>query len=97
MSANIYRYKFAPSVAFEEVESSLVLALMATESLHGESQVRLDAGHATDAFTRTCVIEASTAVGRDLNRLFVGFIRREFGEDAFQVERVDSAVTPTAA
>jgi hypothetical protein len=25
-----------------------------------------------------------------LNRLFVGFVRREFGKDAFQVERVDA-------
>ncbi|MEX0678367.1 MAG: hypothetical protein WD063_14900 [Pirellulales bacterium] len=90
MSAEIYRYKFARSVPFEEVEASLVLALLATESLHGQAQVRLDAGHAAEAAKRTCVIDASTPVGRDLNRLFVGFIGREFGPDAFEVERVDS-------
>ena len=36
---------------------------------------------------RKCVIDSSTAVGRDLNKLFVGFLQREFGEDAFHVER----------
>lgn len=87
MTADIYRYSFGPSVPFEEVEASLVLALMATESLHGQAQVRLDAAHAADK--RTCVIDASTPVGRDLNCLFIGFISREFGEDSFQVERVD--------
>ena len=78
----------------EEIEASLVLAVMATESLHGESQVRLDASDYLDPTARACVIDAGTAVGRDFNRLFVGFVRREFGEDAFRVERVDS---PTAA
>ena len=97
MSTEIYRYSIAPSVSFEEIESSLVLAIMATESLHGQAQVRLDAAHAADAVKRSCVIDASTPVGRDLNRLFVGFIRREFGEDAFQVERVDSPAAAVAA
>ena len=89
MSAEAFRYSFAPSVPFEEVEASFVLAIMAVESLHGQTQVRLDAAHAADAAKRTCVIDASTPVGRDLNRLFIGFISREFGEDSFQVERVD--------
>lgn len=95
MSAEVYRYTFASSVPFEEVESSLVLAIMATESLHGQSQVRLDAGHAIDTEKRSCVIDASTPVGRDLNRLFIGFISREFGPDSFDVERVDSTPTQT--
>jgi hypothetical protein len=90
MSAEVYRYKFAPTIPFAEAESSLVLAIMAAESLHGQAQVRLDAAHAVDADKRSCVIDASTPVGRDLNRLFIGFISREFGPDAFEVERVDS-------
>jgi hypothetical protein len=97
MSAEIYRYRFVADVPFEEVEASLVLALLATESLHGQVQVRLDAGHAADGAQRTCVMDASTAVGRDLNRLFMGFIGREFGPDAFTVERVDPPAAPLAA
>ena len=77
----------------EEIEASLVLAIMATESLHGQSDVRLDAAHAFDAAKRTCVIDADTVVGRDLNRLFVGFLSREFGEDTFQVEHVATDVS----
>ena len=89
MNTEVYRYTFASSVPFEEVESSLVLAIMAAESLHGQSQVRLDAAHAIDSEKCSCVIDASTPVGRDLNRLFIGFINREFGPDSFTVERIE--------
>ena len=82
MTAEIYRYKFLPTVPFAEAESSLVLAIMATESLYGQVQVRLDAAHSVDADKRACVIDASTPIGRDLNRLSIGFLSREFGPDA---------------
>ncbi len=90
MTAEVYRYSFMSSLGLDEVEASLVLAIMSAESLHGEAQVRLDAAHFFDPDQRACVIDASTPVGRDVNRLFVGLLRRDFGEDSFQVERVDS-------
>jgi hypothetical protein len=95
MKSEVYRYSFESTVPFEDVEASFVLAIMAAESLHGESQVRLDAGHASDSAKRSFAIDASTSVGRDLNRLFLGFLRREFGEDSFRVDRVsgDEPVT----
>jgi len=89
MSGDNYKYVFDTSVDVTDIETTLLLAILATESLHGESQVRLEAAHAFDAEGRTCVIDAGGNVGRDLNRLFVGFVRREFGADAFRVERVD--------
>jgi len=88
MSREIYKYVFDSSVDIADVETSMLLALLATESLHGESQVRLEAAHALDAEGRACVIDAGGDVGRDLNRLFVGFVRREFGEDAFRAELI---------
>lgn len=90
MTKQLYRYTFPAEVPIEEIEVSLLLAVMATESLHGESQTRLDVAHFLDPTKRACVIDAGTPVGRDFNRLFIGFIRREFGEDAFRVERVES-------
>ena len=89
MRLEIFRYTFAPSVPAEEIEATLLLAILAAESLHGASQVRLDAAHYLDPATHACVIDAGTAVGRDLNRLFAGFITREFGADAFRVERLE--------
>jgi hypothetical protein len=101
MTKQLYRYTFTAEATIEEVEASLLLAVMATESLHGESQTRLDVAHFLDSTKRACVIDAGTQVGRDFNRLFIGFIRREFGEDAFCVERIESkseaACEPAAA
>ena len=88
MTRDVYRYAFTAEVPVEEVEASLLLAVFATESLHGESQTRLDTAHFFDPTKRACVIDANTAVGRDLNRLFIGFVSREFGPDAFTVERI---------
>jgi hypothetical protein len=83
-----YRYEFGADVPIAEVEATLVLSLFGVEALHGEVQTRLDAAHDLDREGRALVIDAGTAVGRDLNRLFVGFLRREFGDGAFAVERV---------
>lgn len=85
----LFRYEFSDDVPIEEVEATLLLSIIAAESLHGSAQVRLDASHFLDTDKGSCVIDAGTPVGRDLNRLFVGFVCREFGEDAFTVERLD--------
>jgi hypothetical protein len=90
MTKGLYRYNFRPTVPLEDIEASLLLAILATESLHGEAQVRLNAAHSFDADQRACVVDANTEVGRDLNRLFAGFVTKEFGADAFEVERVNS-------
>ena len=87
MSA-IFRYTFRPEVPKAEVEALLLLALIAVEGLHGEAQTRLDAGHAIGGLFGACVIDGSTAVGRDLAKVFTAFLRREFGEDSFRVERL---------
>lgn len=94
MTWELYRYEFRPDVPLDEVEASLLLAFLATESLHGESQVRLDASHSLDHERRVCVIDARTRVGRDINRLFVGFLRHEFGEDSFSIERTEQPSNP---
>lgn len=84
----LYRYTFGQEVPLDDVEATIVLAILTTESLHGADQVRLDAAHFFDRDKRACVIDADTCVGKDFNRLFLGFVRREFGDDAFRVERV---------
>jgi hypothetical protein len=94
MTEPIYRYLFDEAVPGEEVETTLVLSLFAVEALHGESQTRLDAAHAFDGKKRSVVIDASTAVGRDLNRVFIGFVTREFGAGSFRVERVQQKPQP---
>lgn len=97
MTREVYRYTFALGVPAEEVEASLLLAIWGTQSLHGEVQARLDAAHYLDPRGNSCVIDAGTPVGRDFNRLFLGFLQREFGPDSFRVERVTAPRAEQAA
>ncbi len=43
MNREIYRYNFTTDAPPRDMEESLLLAVLATESLHGRSLVRLDA------------------------------------------------------
>jgi len=88
VSRDIYRYRFEKDVPMKEARGSLLLAILAAECLHGESRVRLDADYCFGPVRRTCVVDASTEVGRDICRIFTGFAIKEFGEDAFKVERL---------
>jgi hypothetical protein len=88
MPTTAYKYLFRDTTPADEVEATLVLAILAVEALHGEAQAKMDAAHVFDAGLRTVVIDATTEVGRDFNRLFVGLMSREFGPASFRVERV---------
>jgi hypothetical protein len=87
MESQVHRYRFVESLDIAEVQATITLALLATESLHGESRVRLEMCHDFDVGNRTCTVEATGDVGRDFNRLLSGLISKEFGRDSFQVVR----------
>ena len=96
MNRELYRYNFNATVPLRDVEESLLLAVLATESLHGRALVRLDASFCLDTGKRACVVDAATDVGRAIARIFTGFLTREFGEEAFKVERIaaESPISP---
>jgi hypothetical protein len=85
MRPPIYRFTFDRAVPMDDVEEALVLALLVVQILHGDARTRLAVGHAFDRKRRVCVIDATTAEGKDLSKLLVGFLAREFGADAFTV------------
>lgn len=87
MDRQVYHYRFNGAVSLGEVEESLLLAVLAAESLYGRSPVRLDAAFCLDRDKRSCVVDAGSEVGRAIARIFTGFVTRQFGEDAFRVER----------
>ena len=92
MIQDAYCYQFTESVTSDEIESTLMLAVMGVESLYGESQVRMDAIHQFDWENHQCRIDASTDIGRSLNRLFTGYLMREFPGEAFEVRRSKSGL-----
>jgi hypothetical protein len=83
----VFRFTFGTSVPLDEAEDTLQLAIIAAESLHGQPQVRMDAGYCVDRAGRCCVVKANSPAGRDVCRIFTGFLTHEFGESAFTVRR----------
>jgi hypothetical protein len=99
MSANIYRYTFERDVPTKEVESTLVLALLAAGGMFGEARLRLESAHLLDRKRRICVIDARGPAGRAANCIFVALVTREFGACSFKVEHMRRSIakTPTSA
>ena len=89
-----YVYRLRRHIDIDDVQDTLTLAILGAENLHGRARVRLDGWWRLDRQRRRCVIDASTAVGQDIARLFTGFLTQEFGEGAFTVQR---PVQPTEA
>jgi hypothetical protein len=87
MERETYRYSFDSGVALQEVEESLLLAVLAAEGLHGRSRIHLEGAFRLDKTARTCVVDATTDLGRDIAQIFTQLLTREFGERAFRVER----------
>lgn len=92
MTAVLYRYNFDATISTDEIETALLLAVWGCEALYGEPQTRLDAAHCFAPERRFCVIDANTPVGRDFNRLFVGFLTRVVDADAFTSKRIVLAI-----
>ncbi len=88
MNHTTYHYTIDEAVPIKEVELSLMLAVLATECIHGHSQVRLDASFSLDPKNRSCRIDATSEVGQTIARIFTGFLTKEFGEQSFNVARI---------
>ena len=82
MQNTLFRYVFRSEVSMDEVEGTLLLAVIAVTSLYGETRVQLEARHVFDPKLRSCVIDAETEIGRSINQLFVGYLRQEYGHEA---------------
>ena len=83
-----YKYSFKRHVDIDDVQDTLTLAILGAENLHGRAKVRLNGWWRLDRQRRVCVIDSSTPVGEDINKLFTGYLGKEFGENAFRVTSV---------
>src|SRR4051794_8826214 len=75
-------FLFNRDVPMAQVAGTLLLARLATESLHGFDRVALDAAYTLDRKARKVSIDAYSEVGHTLTLIFQGYARREFGADA---------------
>lgn len=87
MTKRVYRYRFDRDVSASDIEETLLLALMAVESLHGRARLLMDGRYRFDKDQHTCEIDASTKVGTDLAWFFAGYAMREYGIDAVSIKQ----------
>ncbi|NLF17830.1 MAG: hypothetical protein GX595_11325 [Lentisphaerae bacterium] len=85
MNETVYRYQFEPDVPMEEAETSLVMAIIAAEALHGQPAVRLSLRYLFSEEKRACVIDGYNEIALHVVLVFTQFLLRQFGDDAFQV------------
>lgn len=88
MKSHTYKHRFRDRVVPQAIEETFLLAIAAVEYLHGKPKVRKNARYCLRAHDRTCVIDASSDVGRDIMKLFSGFATRELGPGAFGVQQI---------
>lgn len=88
MNLSLYRYSFGSELTMQDVKETLTVAVLATQCLHGLSQVMLDTRFSVDSKKRRCVVDAGSAVGRDIARIFTGLLSHQYGETAFKVKRI---------
>ncbi|NLH48810.1 MAG: hypothetical protein GX444_09430 [Myxococcales bacterium] len=89
MEKDIFRYQFKDGLDLQEIEESLLLAAIAAEGIHGRSALRLAGAFLFDADKSSCVIDGSNEIGRHIAAIFTGFLTKQFGDEAFTVEKVD--------
>ena len=82
MTRTVYVFTFQRSVPLDAVEDALVLAAVAAEALHDDTD---EVTHLLDRGNRTCVLDARTATGHTSLRVFLGFVTALFGDDAFRI------------
>ena len=88
-----HRYTFLRPADWQSVEASLLLSIWAVEALHGEDQYLLDARYRTDERRLTIDVDATTQVGVDLNRILLGYFRKEFPHGEMEVCHVNEPVS----
>jgi len=92
MNKTIYRYQIKDGILMNAVKDSLLLSIMATESLYGRSRINLEARFRLENTSRVCIIEVGTQIGETIACVFTGFLIREFGEQAFKVEKRETTL-----
>lgn len=96
MTTNIYRFEIDKGVLLEDVQESLQLAIVALQGIYGDARVRVDATWHVDESRRLITIDSSTDIGSILVCIFTEFLLREFGDDAFDVRRIQQNASKQA-
>jgi predicted outer membrane lipoprotein len=81
LTRTTYHFTFARHVPIEAVEDALVLAVLAATAVAKHPR----GAHRLDPRRRTCSIDARSAAGAALLRVFFAYVLGMFGAGAFRV------------
>ena len=84
----ICRFRFSDEIEREAIETQLAQAVVGAECVFGQSRVRIGAAYVMADDGKQLAIDVSNEVGEHIAQLITGLITRQFGEDAFSVERI---------
>lgn len=91
MEANIYIFTVRPDIPFDEAMSTLRIATGAAEALVGATALQLDASQRVEASERRITVGGAPYVRDAIAKVFLSFVRRQFGDDAIVVSRQSRA------
>lgn len=93
MATETYRFEFRIPNMLSDAELTLHLAQYAIEGLYGEARVRLESSYRLDRARGAVLIEGGNEVGLAVVKAYTRLLAREFGEDAFEVRRLETPRT----
>jgi len=82
----VCRFKFNRGIDKEIIEEKITLAFIAAECTFGPAKVRFNASYL--ARGNKVVFDVSSPIGEHIAEVFTELMVREFGEEAFIVERI---------
>jgi hypothetical protein len=84
------RMKFQfPAPDRDGVEEDISLGIFTAECIYGRPRTRLDVAYFLTGDGRRAVIDVKGPAGETALRVIVGLLAARFGEDGYQVERVE--------
>jgi hypothetical protein len=92
MNKTIYHFQIKDGIFMSAAKDSLLLSIMAAESLFGRPRINLEARFRLERVSKVCIIDIGTKVGETIARVFTGLMIREFGEQAFKVEKRETTL-----
>jgi hypothetical protein len=97
MTRTTYHFTFTSAVPMDAVEDALVVAAIAARAVAEEKAPARRTTHVLDDRRRTCVVDARTAEGAALLRIFFAYVVVMFGVCAFRVVTAEDLVPPRRA
>jgi hypothetical protein len=95
--SRIVEFLFDQKIDMDEVTGTIELARIAARSIYGPESLALHVRFTVDSPRSRATIDVSTAIGRAVAAMFLGYCRKEFGMSALRVVACGIPIVPASA